>query len=88
MRGPIACLTEKPTHFPLVIGGYIPEARGFDALVVGVYEDKELVFVAKVKNGFVPRVRDAIFPTLKALQTTNCPFENLPEKGRHDGTRP
>jgi hypothetical protein len=28
--------------------------------------------VAKVKNGFVPRVRDAIFPTLKALQTTNC----------------
>jgi bifunctional non-homologous end joining protein LigD len=34
----------------------------------------------KGKNGFVPRVRDAIFPTLKALQTTNCPFENLPEK--------
>jgi ATP-dependent DNA ligase len=36
--------------------------------------------VAKVKNGFVPRVRDEIFPALKALQTTNCPFENLPEK--------
>src|SRR5262245_51055366 len=29
-----------------VIGGYIPGARGFDALLVGVYEDKELVFVA------------------------------------------
>ena len=63
-----------------VIGGYIPGARGFDALLVGVYENKKLVFVAKVKNGFVPRVRDEIFPTLKALQFTNCPFENLPEK--------
>jgi DNA ligase D-like protein (predicted ligase) len=63
-----------------VIGGYIPGARGFDALLVGVYENKELVFVATVKNGFVPRVRDAIFPTLRALQTANCPFGNLPER--------
>jgi bifunctional non-homologous end joining protein LigD len=47
-----------------VIGGYIPGARGFDVLLVGVYETKELVFVAKVKNGFLPRVRDEIFPAL------------------------
>jgi ATP-dependent DNA ligase len=63
-----------------VIGGYIPGARGFDALLVGVYEDKELIFVAKVKNGFVPRIRDEIFPVLKARQTAQCPFRNLPEK--------
>ena len=63
-----------------VIGGYIPGARGFDALLVGVYEKKELIFVAKVKNGFVPRVRDELTPTLKALQTARCPFKNLPEK--------
>ena len=63
-----------------VIGGYIPGARGFDALLVGIYETKELIFVAKLKNGFVPRVRDENFPALKALQTTNCPFKNLPEK--------
>jgi hypothetical protein len=36
-----------------VIGGYIPGARGFDGLLVGVYEKRELIFVAKVKNGFV-----------------------------------
>jgi bifunctional non-homologous end joining protein LigD len=59
-----------------VIGGYVPGARGFDALLVGVYEDKELVFVAKVKNGFVPRIRDELTP----MQTTQCPFKNPPEK--------
>ena len=36
-----------------VIGGYIPDAHGFDGLLVRVYENKELIFVAKVKDGFV-----------------------------------
>jgi ATP-dependent DNA ligase len=63
-----------------VIGGYIPGARGFDALLVGVYEKRELILVAKVKNGFVPRILDEVFPALKALQTAQCPFKNLPEK--------
>ena len=62
-----------------VIGGYIPGSHGFDALLLGVYENKQLIFSAKVKNGFVPRVRDEIFPTLKTLQTARCPFKNLPE---------
>jgi ATP-dependent DNA ligase len=63
-----------------VVGGYIPGARGFDALLVGVYKGKELIFVPKVKNGFVPRIRDEIFPVLKALEIAHCPFKNLPEK--------
>ena len=63
-----------------VIGGYIPGAHGFDALLVGVYEKKELIFVAKVKDGFVPRIRDEIFPALKKLSAAHCPFKNLPEK--------
>jgi O-methyltransferase domain/ATP dependent DNA ligase C terminal region len=47
---------------------------------VDVYEKRELIFVAKVKNGFVPRIRDELFPALKALQTPKCSFRNLPEK--------
>jgi bifunctional non-homologous end joining protein LigD len=35
-----------------VIGGYVPGARGFDALLLGVYENKELKFVARLV-GFV-----------------------------------
>jgi ATP-dependent DNA ligase len=63
-----------------VIGGYIPGAHGFDALLVGVYEKRELNFAAKVKNGFLPRIRDELFPALKALQISHFPFRNLPEK--------
>jgi bifunctional non-homologous end joining protein LigD len=61
-------------------GGYIPGAHGFDALLVGVYEKKDLMFVAKVKNGFVPRIRDELFPVLKELRIVHCPFTNLPEE--------
>jgi bifunctional non-homologous end joining protein LigD len=63
-----------------VIGGYVPGARGFDALLVGVYEKKRLHFVAKVKNGFVGRNRAEIFGLLQPLVSSVCPFENLPEK--------
>ncbi len=45
-----------------VIGGFVPGSHGFDSLIVGVYEKKRLQFVAKVRNGFVPRIRDEIFP--------------------------
>ena len=48
-----------------VIGGYIPGARGFDALLAGVYENKEPKFVAKVKSGFVPRIRDELLRPLR-----------------------
>jgi bifunctional non-homologous end joining protein LigD len=67
-----------------VIGGYIP-VHGFDALLVGVYENKQFIFVAKVKTGFVPRIRDEIFPALKRLIAAACPFTNLPEKRPRGG---
>ncbi len=65
-----------------VIGGYVPGAHTFDSLLVGVYQGKTLHFVAKVRNGFVPRTRQEIFPTLQKLRTPACPFANLPEEKR------
>ncbi|RYD31991.1 MAG: hypothetical protein EOP86_16685 [Verrucomicrobiaceae bacterium] len=62
-----------------VIGGYVPGTRGFDSLLIGVFEGKELMYCAKLRNGFVPRVREEIFTRLQTLVTAECPFANLPE---------
>jgi bifunctional non-homologous end joining protein LigD len=76
-----ACIKRRTNREQkFVIGGYIPVAHGFDALLVGVYENKRLIFVAKVKDGFVPRIRHEIFPALQKLRVVHCAFKNLPEK--------
>jgi len=45
----------------LVIGGYIPGANGVDAIVVGYYRGDDLIYVARVRNGFVPASRRQVF---------------------------
>jgi len=66
----------------LVIGGYIPGSGGFDSIVVGYYRGRDLVYVARVRNGFVPASRRQLFAKLRTLEVSDCPFVNLPEKGR------
>ena len=48
----------------LVIGGYIPGALGVDAIVVGYYRGEDLLYVARVRNGFVPASRRQTFISL------------------------
>ena len=38
------------------------------------------IFVAKVKHGFVSRIRDEMFPALKRLIAQDCPFTICPQK--------
>jgi bifunctional non-homologous end joining protein LigD len=65
-----------------VIGGYTPSSKNFDALLVGYHDGDTLMFAAKVRNGFVPAVRDAVFQHFKKLRIKTCPFANLPESGK------
>ena len=67
----------------LVIGGYIPGTHGVDAIVVGYYRGEDLLYVARVRNGFVPASRRQVFARLKPLLIPKWPFVNLPE--RHKG---
>ena len=62
----------------------IPQARNFDALLVGYYEGGKLIFAARVRNGFVPVTRESVFRHFKKLHAEKCPFANLPgsKKGR------
>jgi DNA ligase D-like protein (predicted ligase) len=64
----------------LVIAGYTPSARNFDALVIGFYEGSKLMYVARTRNGFTPASRAELFKKLKPLEIKECPFDNLPEK--------
>lgn len=61
-----------------VIGGYKPENRDFQSLVVGYYEDKMLKFAGRVRAGLTPAQRAAVFSLLKPLATARCPFGDLP----------
>ena len=68
----------------LVVGGYIPGPQGVDSIIVGFYRGSDLVYVARVRNGFVPATRRQAFVRLQPLVVATCPFVNLPEaeKGR------
>ena len=62
-----------------VIGGYTPGTHGFDALIVGFYRGRELIYAARVRAGLVPATRRAVFEKIKHLKAAKCPFANLPE---------
>ena len=69
-----------------VIGGYRPGPNGVDALVVGYYEDRKLRFASKVRAGFTPHLRREVSAALSSLETTKCPFSDLPNsKASHWG---
>jgi bifunctional non-homologous end joining protein LigD len=62
-----------------VVGGFKPDGGGgFDSLLVGYYEGRALKFAGKVRAGFTPRTRAALFEALAPLAAPKCPFANLP----------
>jgi bifunctional non-homologous end joining protein LigD len=73
------CKVNRGQEF--VIGGYTP-GNPFDALVVGYHEGDQLLYAAKVRNGFVPQVRRKVASRFKGLEIDICSFANLPEKRR------
>jgi DNA ligase D-like protein (predicted ligase) len=69
-----------------VIGGYTRVPRTFDALIFGYYDGPQLLYAAKTRNGFTPALREQLFRRFKGLETSKCPFVNLPEaRSQHWG---
>jgi bifunctional non-homologous end joining protein LigD len=66
----------------LLVGGYVENGKNFDSIVVGYYEGADLLYVARVRNGFTPSLRDAVFKKFRGLETPNCPFVNLPQRDK------
>jgi DNA polymerase LigD, ligase domain len=65
-----------------VIGGYVGNGRNFSSLVVGEYRGEYLYYVKRVAAGFTSHLREEVFKELSSLQTSKCPFVNLPEPKR------
>jgi DNA ligase D-like protein (predicted ligase) len=67
-----------------VIGGYLPGFTTFDSILVGYYQGRDLMYAARIRNGFTPASRRALFANFDGLSIPKCPFQNLPEssKGR------
>jgi bifunctional non-homologous end joining protein LigD len=63
-----------------VIGGFTVGGSTFDALVFGYYEGENLIYAARTRNGFTPKLRGELMKKFKPLETKECPFVNLPEK--------
>jgi bifunctional non-homologous end joining protein LigD len=61
-----------------VIGGYNPEAKSFQSVLLGYYEGDKLIFAGKVRQGFNPASRAALYKQMQPLLSTACPFSNLP----------
>jgi ATP-dependent DNA ligase len=65
-----------------VISGYVPSSNTFDSILVGYYEGSDLRYAARIRNGFVPATRQRVFAKFRGLYIDECPFVNLPERGR------
>ena len=66
----------------LVIGGYMPASNTFDSIIVGYYEGRNFFYAARIRAGFIPASRSAVFSQFHGLATESCPFVNLPERGK------
>lgn len=65
-----------------VVGGYVAAGNNFDSIIVGCYNEADLIYVARVRNGFTPALRDSVFKHLSSRQTGTCPFVNLPQRDK------
>ena len=63
-----------------VIGGYIPADDLADAILVGYYEGRDLIYAGRVRAGLTARSRRALVSYLEELRVPRCPFSNLPER--------
>jgi len=57
----------------LVIGGYMPASNNFDSIIVGYYEGRNFFYAAKIRAGFVPASRLAVFSQFHGLEFNTAP---------------
>jgi len=75
----------------VVIGGYTNNegsSKLFSALLVGVFENGELVYTGKIGTGFNVRTQQELMEKFKKLKTKKCPFSFVPDINKPSRFRP
>ena len=62
-----------------VIGGYIPGDDLVDSILVGYYEDRDLIYAGRVRAGLTVVSRRVLVLYFEELRVPKCRFSNLPE---------
>jgi bifunctional non-homologous end joining protein LigD len=74
-----------------VIAGYTKNegsSKKFSALLLGLYQNGEFVFIGPVGTGFSTKLQEELLKKMKPLQTTKCPFKIVPEYNKPSRFRP
>ncbi|MGI8426140.1 MAG: non-homologous end-joining DNA ligase [Actinomycetota bacterium] len=75
-----------------VIGGWTPglgsRGHSLGALLAGVYEGRDLVYIGSVGTGFTDKTLNVVKKRLEALEASSCPFKSKPNLKGARWTRP
>ena len=75
----LKCVNEQE----FVIGGYTPPQgarKHFGAVLVGYYQDGDLIFAGKAGTGFTTKSLAALHRKFRTEERADCPFVDLPSK--------
>jgi bifunctional non-homologous end joining protein LigD len=75
----------------VIIGGYTRNensSKKFSALLLGVYENGELVSIGPVGTGFTSSMQEELLKKMKPLETKTCPFAVEPDYNKPSRFRP
>ena len=81
--------TEKQQE--AIIAGYTRNENSnkqFSALLMGVYENGKLVFIGPVGTGFTSKAQTELLQKMKPLETSVCPFAEVPDYNKPSRFRP
>jgi bifunctional non-homologous end joining protein LigD len=74
-----------------VIAGYTRNegsSKKFSALLLGLYENGEFVFIGPVGTGFSTSFQEELLKKMKPLETPKCPFRVVPDYNKPSRFRP